>query len=368
MKTAGVITFHSAYNYGASLQTWALQEALKKLGVKPCVINYHPEIIDRLYRPPVNNTIKKKLRYAFKKNYRNIVKSQWEKDRKYKAFFKNNFEMLGDFKDYESLKAADLGLDIYITGSDQVWNSDHIGGFDPAYYLEFAPKGSIKLSYAASVGREVIQAKYKESIKAALKDYTAISVREESAKPAVSELSDVPVEVVIDPTLLLTRKDYDEKLKKPVEKKDDYILVYMMENNEELIAFANKLSYEIGLPIIQRRAKKVFKNELKSFYTDTPDEFISELENARYVLTNSFHGTVFSIIYEKPFVSMLHTSTGSRTIDLLKAFGLEEHILYSTADFNGMAQFEIKDVQSIRKRHEELRNSSYDFLKKALKL
>ena len=361
----GVVTFHSAHNYGASLQAWALQKVLKNLGTEPGIIHYHPDVIDRLYIPPKQNTIKKKAKYILKKQYRKRVNDQVYKYHKYNKFIRDNFNLIGDYTKYEELERANLKLDAYITGSDQVWNSDHTNGFDPAYMLDFAEEGSLKISYAASVGREYILPQYREQFKESLKTYTSISVREFSAKPAITALTDKPVQVVLDPTLLLDRKDYEE-LKVPGKIKQRYIFVYMMEANKELVKFANKLSVAMGLPIIQRKPGKIFRNELASYYTDDAGEFLGEIENAEYVITNSFHATVFSLIYEKPFVSMLHTSTGSRTSDLLKSVGQESHIVYEPDEFHDMKQFEIKDKEQLRSRIKELQKSSYQFLRDAL--
>lgn len=188
---------------------------------------------------------------------------------------------------------------------------------------------------------------------------------ETSARPAITALTDKPVSVVLDPTLLLDRKDYED-LKVPGKIKERYILVYMMEANKDLIRFANKLSVATGIPIIQRKPLGIFRNELASYYTDEAGEFLGEIENAEYVLTNSFHATVFSLIYEKPFISMLHTSTGARTRDLLKTVGLESHILYDPSEFHDMKQFEIKDKEQLRGRIKELQKDSYEFLQNAL--
>ncbi len=361
----GVVTFHNAHNYGASLQAWALQRVLKNLGTEPGIIHYHPESIDRLYVPPKQNTLKKKLKYILKEKYRNRVKDQVYKYHKYNKFIRDNFNLIGDFTEYDELKKANLNLDAYITGSDQVWNSDHTNGFDPAYMLDFAEEGKLKISYAASVGREYILPQYREQFKESLKTYTSISVREASARPAITALTDKPVSVVLDPTLLLDRKDYED-LKVPGKIKERYILVYMMEANKDLIRFANKLSVATGIPIIQRKPLGIFRNELASYYTDEAGEFLGEIENAEYVLTNSFHATVFSLIYEKPFISMLHTSTGARTRDLLKTVGLESHILYDPSEFHDMKQFEIKDKEQLRGRIKELQKDSYEFLQNAL--
>ncbi|WMJ89817.1 polysaccharide pyruvyl transferase family protein [Anaerocolumna sp. MB42-C2] len=361
---AGVITFHSAHNFGATLQTWALQKVLKNYKIETSVINYHPSIIDDLYNPlkgkyGLDRKIAKlKLRY---KNPRSL-----QRYHNYTSFIKKNLNLLGDFTTYEELKAADLGLDAYIVGSDQVWNSEHIGGFDPAYFLDFVKPGPLKISYAASIGRDYILPVYHDQIKNSLKSFTSISVREKSAKKPVKALAKKEVDVVLDPTLLLTREEYEE-IKTNLKIREKYIFVYMMENNPDVIAFANKVSTATGLPIVQRRPNKLFKNEIASCYTSAPGDFLGLIENAEYVITNSFHGTVFSIIYETPFVSMLHSNTGSRTVDLLKSLNLESHLLYSASDFTDFSQFRIDNPEKLRKRILDLRQSSLLFLLDALR-
>lgn len=362
---AGVVTFHSANNYGATLQTWALQKVLKDYGVDAGVIHYHPDIIDRLYDPLLGKHGLKRMLNQFRLS----VKSpkSLERYHKFQKFLTKNFKLIGDFKTYEELKAANLKLDAYITGSDQVWNPAHIGGFDPAYYLDFAEPGSKKLSYAASIGSDYILPAYQDDMRKSLSTYTAISIREGSIKEAVQELTEVPVEVVLDPTMLLTKKDYEEiKVKSPI--KEPYILVYMIEKNNQVKSLANTISISLGIRTIQRRPIKGFVNELPPFYTADAGEFIGLIEGAEVVITNSFHGTVFSILYEKPFISMLHSDTGSRTVDLLTELGLESHILYDIKDFNEFSMFQIQDPAKLRNRIDELKKSSREFLVKNLGL
>lgn len=362
---AGVITFHSAHNYGATLQAWALQKALKKLGAQPCIVNYHPWVIDRLYVVPRLDTAAKRMQYLKKKEVRRRRRKLKMKYAKYQKFLKEHFEFAGDYTTYEELAKNPPELDCYITGSDQVWNPDHTGGYDPAYLLEFAPKGSRRISYAASIGRERFPAQYREAYANALRRFKAISVREASAAGAVYEVVGKQPAVVLDPTLLLDREEYEE-IKVESARTERYILVYMIETNRKLVQLADSLSVVTGLPVIQRKPGKIFRNELESFYTHTPGEFLGEMERAEYVLTNSFHGTVFSIIYGRPFVSMLHSQTGSRTTDLLKTLGLESHILYEARDFKDMKQFAIENPQELKGRIEKLRAQSLDFLAGAL--
>ena len=294
MKT-GVITFHSAHNYGATLQAWALQKALQKLGTQPCIVNYHPQVIDRLYTVPPLDTAGKCLQYLRKRQVRQRRKKLKIKYEKYSEFLRGHFEFVGDYTTYDELEKNPPGLDCYIAGSDQVWNPDHTGGYDPAYLLEFAEKGSKRISYAASIGRERFPAQYRSSFAGALEKFDAISVREFSSSGAVAEVTGKMPAVGIDPTLLLSKEEYDE-IKVPSKRTERYILVYMMETNRKLIQLADSISLATGLPVIQRKPGKIFKNELDSFYTHTPGEFLGEMEKAEYVITNSFHGTVFSEI------------------------------------------------------------------------
>lgn len=359
----GVITFHSANNYGAVLQTWALQKVLRNLNTTSGVINYHPDIIDGLYDPmKLKRGISRellKLRLNIR-NRKSIIRYN-----KFQSFLKTKLNLIGDYRTYKELSAAKLNLDAYIVGSDQVWNPTHIGGYDPAYYLEFAKPDSKRISYAASVGTDYIASKYRDDMEKSLKSFTAISVRERSIQATISELAGMPVEHVLDPTLLLDREDYDE-IKVDSKYKEPYILVYSIEKNPQLIEFANKISVSLGLPILQRRPMGGLINQLEPFYTSDAGEFLGYIESAKYVITNSFHGTVFSILYEKPFVSMLHSDTGSRTEDLLKELGLSSHILYDIKDFINFDIFKLQNIDEVKETVLELRKKSIGFLKNSL--
>lgn len=359
----GVITFHSANNYGAVLQTWALQKVLKDLNLETGVINYHPDIIDGLYDPlklkkGLTRSLLKLRLYI--KNRKSLIRYK-----KFKNFRDTKLNLIGDYRTYKELATAGLKLDAYIVGSDQVWNPSHIGGYNPAYYLEFAEAGSKKISYAASLGNDYIAPKHRDAMEKALKSFTSISVRERSVETAISELAGKPVEVVLDPTLLLNREDYDEiKVKSNI--KEPYILVYSIERNPQLISLANKISIALGLPIIQRRDGAGLINQLEPFYTADAGEFLGLVESAEYVITNSFHGTVFAVLYGRPFVSMLHTDTGKRTEDLLKDLELSSHILYDIKDFDNFDIFRIDDIEKVKDKIMRLRETSMEFIESSL--
>lgn len=364
MKT-GIVTFHSAHNFGASLQTWALQKTLQNMEMGPVVINYRPAVIDRLYHPLYDyHGIKKQ---AVKIGKRLKGNTSQKRSEKYDDFIQKNFNLTEEFTAYEQLAQADIQLDACIVGSDQVWNVQHTGGYDPAYMLEFLDSKVRKISYAASIGTEYLLPESQTEFKRALNGFSHVSVREESARPLIQNLTNLPVKTVLDPTLLLGREDY-ERLRTPVEHKEKFILVYMMEKSKDVIEFANYVSRLLGLPIVQRRPNRMFQNETEPCYMATPDEFLDYVKEAEYVITNSFHGTVFSIIYGKPFLSMLHSDTGSRTKDLLTLLGLESHLLKANDKSFDFRRFFNDDPDRTWKLIEKHRRSSVDFLKEALKM
>ena len=359
----GVITFHSANNYGAVLQTWALQKVLKNLNTTTGVINYHPDIIDGLYDPMKLKKGLSRSLLKLKLYIRN--KDSLVRYNKFQSFLKNNINLIGDYRTYKELLDAKLDLDAYIVGSDQVWNPTHTGGYDPAYYLEFAKSASKRISYAASLGTDYIVSRYKDDMAKALQSFTNISVRERSTQALIGELAGKPVDVVLDPTLLLDKEDYDE-IKVSSKYKKPYILLYSIEKNPQLIEFANKISLSLGMPILQRRPSNGLINQMEPFYTANAGEFLGHIESASYVITNSFHGTVFSILYGTPVVSMLHSDTGKRTEDLLTDLGLTSHILYDINDFDNFDIFKFDNTEETMERIMRLREASMSFLRRSL--
>lgn len=362
----GVITFHSAHNFGASLQTWALQKILKNYKLEPYVIHYHPKVIDKIYDPIRVVGIKRPFRIVslyFKK--REKLKRYYH----YNKFIQTSFSLLGDFPDYQTLKDSAPKLDFYITGSDQVWNGQHTKGFDPAYYLDFTEENAVKISYGASIGENRIPAYYQTEVAKSLSSFHFISVREESAKEVIQKFAPakVQVETVLDPTLLLEKKDYEELLP-PSFVSEKYIFVYMMEKNKELISFANRISKTLGIPIIGRHQKSHFKNEIATCYGKLPGDFIRLIDSAELVITNSFHGTAFSILCETPFFSMLHSSTGSRTVDLLNSLNLSSHLVTSLTECIDLEKAKFTDTEDLKKRLSWLRMHSLNFLENALSL
>lgn len=363
----GIITFSSAHNYGAMLQAYALQTAIEKMGFQVEIINFRPKVIDNVYNPFRHRRkglfdlrfYKKKAGLHLK--YRYKIK-KWEN---FENFMKNNLNVTKSFKTFYNLKSADLDYDFYISGSDQIWNPEITKGLNPAYFLKFAPEKSKKITYAVSTGMNHVDTYDIPLFEHYLKNIDNISVREKSSVDSLSKCTDKSIDVVIDPTLLLERKNYD-KIKKDDEfKNKDYIFVYALEYNEELIQMAEKISKKEKLPIIFNRPYKKFSNQMKSVPYIGPNEFLGAISNAKYVVTNSYHGVIFSIIYNKKFLSIPNTKTPSRMLELLNSLNLNQVLFKKSSDLKSISDLKI-DYEDVENRLNDLKKKSLSFLEKSL--
>ena len=367
---AGIVTFSSAHNYGAVLQVYAMQEYLKSLGIEAHVINYRPKEIDNVYKIyNVKRKAPKPIR-GIKKVYKILKVNLTERWRIEK---RNNFEyfinqVLNTTKPYKTLKDiqnALLQYDILIAGSDQIWNTELTKGFKPAYFLEFGKKAARRISYAASLGSNSIDEKYVVFYKRYLQNFDFISVREEEMKGILKDLTDKPITRVIDPTLLLDKKVYDALKQETKYKGKDYIYVHYIGNDEKTYEVADKLSMTLGIPVVHNRQKGTFENELDYLFNGRPEEFISVIENAKYVVTNSFHTTVFSLIYEKDFITIPHATRPGRMKELLDMVGLSNHLVEDVRIMPKLETLKI-DYKDVKKRLLEARKASAQFLNNAI--
>ena len=316
----GILTFQSALNYGAAYQMYALYTYLSQTypGVDFEVVNYNSPYLSRYYSiknqislNPIRSVVKT-LNFVIKRNrfrsfiYKNIRISK-------KEYTKNNICSTNDV------------YDMIIAGSDQIWNPI-ITENDLNYYLNFAHSIK-KVSYAASVGLSEIPLKYKESIIYELSSFGIISVRENATmKYLQSLLPGIPVRSDIDPTLLISNSKWNEVCRN-LRKKSDYVLVFEVNFSLELLSNAISFAEKKGLNVVYigpyYRSKKV-----KYVPFPSPETVLSYFKDAKYVFTNSFHGTVFSIVFKRFFYTAVELSDGrnNRIIDMLKALSLDERL------------------------------------------
>lgn len=364
MDKVGIITFHNAHNYGATLQVYALQKTLNNMGFDAKVINYNNKIITNQYKLikySKKNPIKcVKLLYKSFKNYKNN-KMRYIK---FEDFINNKLKLT---KEYENLESDFPKMDCYITGSDQVWNLDIVGELSNAYTLNFGEEKTKRISYAASVGDALQIRKNNMEFKKKIENLDYISVREEDAKDELQNIIKKPIEVVLDPTLLLKQEDWNKEILVENKEKEKYILAYVVEADAEYIKIVNDLSKKTGLKIIHfELINPGYNNVLKSAYTEGPLEFINYIKNAEYIVATSFHATVFSIIFNKKFFIIPHKKTGARVTNLLNKLEIRDRIFHNLDDFENINYDLEINWELVNKKLEKEREKSLEWLNKAI--
>lgn len=318
MKT-GILTYHNTRNCGAALQAFALQKVLIDMGIENEIIDYRCPEIDESYR------IKKISEIKTIKEFIKWVLTVGSAKKSQKKFnnFKKQYLKLSEPYYKNTISDANAVYDAFITGSDQVWNF-YLNGNDYTYLLDFVSDDKKKLSYAASMGSNSMSEGNKEIFAKELSTFSDISVREKPLKEYVDTLIDVDSELVLDPTLLLTKEDY---LFDGDKQKDKYIFVYTIASTPNIEKAARELSKRTGYKIIWGHMSYKKKRGVINKTDISPEEFINYIKNAEYVFTSSFHGMALSIIMEKQFFYDLDINSknnNSRLETLAWILGLEE--------------------------------------------
>ena len=360
MITVGIVTFHRAHNYGAILQVFALQTKLKELGYDVKVIDYKNEAIDRQYKLIRLNRgcIKEDLKY-FTINQKRF--------RIFKKFIKNNLELSKEYS-LDELKSNPPKYDVYITGSDQVWNIKLVKALDDIYTLNFGDNNVKRISYAASIGNSDISKSEENEYKNKLNRMNFISVREEKAKELLEPILNRKISVVLDPTLLIPSYKWDEFIPKEKIIKEKYILTYVVEENLEYRKIIKELCKRTGLKVICFERKKYIDddNVISNEYFRDPFEFVNLIKYAEYVVTTSFHATVFSIIFNKKFVVIPHIVTGNRVSNLLEMLRIKDRAVTTLNEFKNINIDKEDNYEEINKILEDERSKSIEFIKSSI--
>lgn len=367
---AGIVTFNSAHNYGAVLQAYAMQEYLKGLGLEVDVINFRPKEIDNVYKLYIVKRKGNKIIRGLKKLKKIIfinVSQRWkiDKSKNFEYFINNVLNTTKPYTTIQELQKDFLHYDILIAGSDQIWNTELTKGFKPVYFLEFGNKDARRISYAASLGGKSLPEKYVVFYKRYLENFDFISVREETMKEILKPVTDKPITCVVDPTMLLDKEAYDKVKIDTKFKGQDYIYVHFIGKDDKTYEMADKMSKILKLPIVHNRNKGFFENELSGQFNERPEQYISVIENAKYVITNSFHATVFSIIYEKDFITIPHAKSPERMQNLLSKLGLTNHLIEDVRIMPELDTLKI-DYKEVKKKLQDARKESIEFLNNAI--
>lgn len=350
MKKVGILTEHRARNFGSCLQAYALQTAIERIGYEANIVDYRPKAIEDsfgifivdLYRQCEKNP-KKIIKFWI--NFIVFMPFRMTREIKFWKFRNKRFKLSQKKFVKTTAEAVEKNsYDAYVCGSDQIWNAKITHGLDEVYFAKPFAKSSRKLSYAASIGLGDIE-KEKNLFRENLKALDVITVREKTAQELLQPLTDKKIETVLDPTLLLEKNDWKNLFsgRKAPDKK--YILVYSLKVDDTMVAYAKKLSEEKNLPVLFFDLRKRYGKNSISKFTAEPTEFLYYLYYADYVVTNSFHGTVFSTIFEKQFVCVPMEGTSSRMVDLLQLIKLDNRLLSEGFDID--KQIDYRDAKEI---------------------
>lgn len=373
----GIITFHNVNNYGAVLQAYALQKTIRRLGFDCEIIDYRRKNVRDIFlwqRNKAGALLKgrpDRQPYTNAEFIRMFCNTVFFNNRKVAAKFDAFRKRLPMSRpvNSDSVRQLNREYDLFLSGSDQVWNCGRVC-LDKNYFLDFVEDDGRKGSYAASFGIKSVPDKYRDEYKALLLAYRYLSVRESAGADIIRELTGREANVVLDPTLLLDKGEWsrligDGRRIKPA------VVVYMLEYSETLLDFARSLSERTGCPV--RLLNKPFGHRLNEDYRTGvgPLDWLKEIKEAAYVVTNSFHGVAFSINFNKLFYveiarERIRGAMGSRIEDILTAFQLMERLISpgNTGSVNSMEEI---DYGKVNRRLEELRAHSCSYLKEMLR-
>lgn len=375
----GILTILNVNNYGAELQCCALCRKLTKMGYNAEVINYlfgiNPSHDFRREKLTVPISFKQKVKVSLLPIVQNLFcmfhqKNKKQRNKRFEEFHeKYNHLTSSVYPSVRSLYEAKFDYDVLCIGSDQVWNYEKGYSLEP-FFACFDKNGTKKISYASSIGLSFLSKEAERVFKKELSGFAHLSVREQQASELLENLLDRDVDVVLDPTLILDNKEWLEVAKFDMCPKEKYILVYIVTIKpcDYVLEVARHIAKERNLKIV-RICRDAYPEhsgkDVQEILTAGPSDFVGLFANAEFVVTNSFHGTVFSINFSKSFYSVIKSqhSTNSRLTSILKKLNLENRILPV-----GSPLPKISDVDYIipAEKLKEERLHSLEYIQKAL--
>jgi len=339
---------HKVPNYGSALQAYALQKKVESLGFDAELVDYYypnqfhcagqnvayfpPRKMSRLLTLYLMGKIL--LLLGLKRQKAKEAIQRYELQKSFRKFYNKCFKLSRYFGDVESLKQDCPSYDIYMTGSDQVWNPRFIVG-DDNFLLGFAPEDKPKVSYASSFSSRRIDSNSEDLYRSLLNRYSFISVREKSGVDIVGELTGKNADVVCDPTLLLNKEEWLDLCPLKSLMKDKFLLLYIQSYSYDpypnIVTFTRKLAEKMGLKVAVLMGLKEGSEIEGATYFETvgPLEFLQLFRDASFVVTTSFHGTAFALNFQKDFYSVVKKieDNDSRIVDFLRQCGAEHHLI-----------------------------------------
>lgn len=372
LKKIGILTFFSYFNYGTVLQAYALQEKIRELGQASEILDYcsldnkkttSQKILGVIKNPSILvERISKKIdRIIYSKKIQATVKRYEE--------FKNMLQVTNKKYYVEAdLKECVEDYSAFMVGSDQTWNT-YLPIVTNAFFLSFVPNNKAKLSYAPSLGGNKFSREKQEEMVKQWKNFDKLSCREDFGVELISKTTSKRVVKVLDPTLLIAREKW-EKISTKLEIEDkEYVLCYVLGKRKENFEIIERFAKEKNLPLyyIYNFDTKL-KKKRNYLYGVGPREFIGLIKNARYIFTDSFHGTIFSLLFNREFFTFTKKLDGegsdnNRLYELLKNFEIEDRYVKKYSDISNVKEI---NYENINKKMNEQKEKSVSYLKECL--
>lgn len=325
----GILTIHNHYNYGAMLQAFATQTVLSEMGVASRFIDLYPRDTEKINNRAVLSLNPKKMMIflLFKLSQKHRLKL------KRFAEFRKLLNLTKRYYTKEELYHSPPEFDIYMVGSDQVWNMEK--EFNSFNFFDFIGDECKKISYASSFGTKEVPVEYYQKMANYLSQFSAISVREDDAVEIIQKATGLNVAHVLDPTLLLKKDQWQKYLDNCGKLNYEYILIYGLVDNEDSVKLLNAVRKRYNMPVVGipfgNRVPPKYKVDFE-IKDAGPLEFVSLYNGAKVICTSSFHGLAFSVIFEKTFYVVPHKTRNSRLNSLLKLLRLEDRQSFRDVD------------------------------------
>lgn len=384
-KKVALAINYDYHDYGGMLQAFATQRALAKIGVDSEAMDFNylkPDINKRKWRYFLSNSfditivkekgrvITKKIRTRLNENLR---KKLAERDAVFEAFCTKNFKVSRRFSSWQDMTEGCRAYDAVIVGSDQLWLPSNVAG--DYYTLNFVPDDVRKIAYATSFGIGTVPEKMKAEYKRYLSRIDYLSARETSGQEIIKYCTGRDVPLVCDPTILLEKEDWCEIAtdKKVVE--GDYIFCYFMGDNPEQREFVKRLAQNKGCKIVALLHLDQYIASDENYvdfapYNISPADFVNLVKNAKYVCTDSFHGTVFSIIFSKNFFTFKRfnkkesLSTNTRLLSLLNRLGLNDRLYTGEESVDG--NLNVCNYERVQQDLKAFQIDSFNYIKNSI--
>lgn len=378
MRTVGIITTYRQPNFGSVLQAYALQRVIDKLGYRSQVIDYkYPNSYHFKHGHPINGKSKGFMSKAKRwvKQYIHLI-FEWlglrpvPKMKLLNKFINDEMNCTRQYRSYNDLHQHSPIFDIYVSGSDQIWNPNEMYG-DMSYFYDFVPDGSKIISYSSSFSCDAVPEKYQKQYKHYLSRFTAISVRETNGINLVEELTGrKDAKLVLDPTLLLDKNEWmqlaqkSRKLKTPKKFILCYMLAYTYDPNEKMKELLKFVQMKYNLPIVSLSPLKDWDGgeyiRIEHHQSIGNYEFLRLFAEAEIIITSSFHGTAFSLNFGKPFLALQNgkSNADDRISSLLYNIEMQSQLIKTNTvlneDISPYYDYNEEQIQLISKRNESI--------------